>query len=674
MDDFSQLKQDVFRLRRELTELGNTVTNIQPPFLGSPLPSLNPIVPIVSPSVVNQIRNGEFGHSVNTWNDVAYAPTADKGKECAWWFSNDTPTLGQILDFTTALTNSTNKTLKWYGSDGGVHSTYDANYCDWDRSTGEARLHALKTLDAPLPNNRLAAPNRAVEYFGSVAAFRNNTIVAPDDCNIFAGIWDNTTGDWLRGLAFTITTTSVRGTSGSTTERRYKVRAFTDRGYQYLSAEATVVNAPSDAGFANADVFLSWPSIPGILRYEVHRFDVVAGVYKLLIEDLVTTNYVDNGAFVTTEAGYPSATDTIPRAYVATRNGDLANLPVDGDPWAALYLNIPIPSDYDLSLTTAEQVLRLGLTKSLDRRMTDAVVVSGNTNLDSATAAFTSLDTGRSVVVTDPSGNSLSTTITYVDSDSVTLGSPWPYGNASGVTLYITGGGDHGILIDAAHMSYVPNAAFAPYPEDFNRTLNPVAAPNHSSQGGPGGPGGGGPIDTDPGSGGIGCVALDCPIGVLVGNQIQNWTWKAIRIGDWLFSGSLQPNYVKAKYRTVTDNLYVLRVKGNWLFDIELSCSPKHPVVTSRLDGIGRAVEGLQVGDEVMVSIGGYVMPRKVKKIIPTGRTEDVGTFNLNPSHIYCAGRVRHRSVVHKLLAIFIQHNPVVGVLSHNVKLIENAL
>lgn len=681
MNDFEQLRQKVARLQLELNDVGGQLAANQSPTLGSSLSSFVPPVPTSAPSAVNQLRNGEGGHSVNTWNEAVAAPTADKGKECAHWFSNDTPVAGQVLSFVNAITSAINKTLKAYINDGGVHSTYDATYCDWDRAKGQMRLHGTKSMDAPFPTNRVVVPNRSVVYLGALIALRSGQIRVPADCRIYAGIWDNTVSaprpDWVAGAPFTVTG-SVRGTPASTTERRYKVFAFTDRGYTFLSAEMAIIAAPSDAAFATSDVYLTWRAIPGILEYRVYRFDVVAAKYRKLVEIASgVNNYLDNGAILPGQSdvgGYPAATNTTPRAYVATSSNEMDSLPIDGiESWDALFLNIPIPSDYDVSTTTAEQVLRMGLTKALDREVSDAVVNNGSTNLDSASAAFTALDTGRSVTITKDA-NVHTTTITFVDADSVTLAVAWPHANAVGATMYITGGGDHGLLVDAIHVSYVVGAAFAPNADDLNRLTNggqnPIAAPSSSSQGGAGGGGGGGAGD---GGIGRGCVAVDCPVNVWIGNSLESMPWKAIAHADMLFSGDLRPNQVLRKpQKSRTLSLQLVRVRASWLFDIELPCSLSHPVITNRLDLTGRPVETQRTGDPVLVSIDGKVKRERIREIVNTGRACDVGTFILGPGHIYVAGRVYYRSRAHKLIAqilgLFRKGSPVVGVLSHNLK------
>lgn len=674
-----QLRQQVNRLQLELSDLQTRLNgggSIQPPILNSPLPTLTPIPALAPPSAVNQVRNGEAGHSNDTWfSPPPGAPTSDAGKECAWWFTHDPPVSGQVLDFTVSPTNPDNHTLKAFINDGGVHSNYDAAYCDWDRAGGVIRLTGDKTLDAPLPNNRLVIPNRPTQFLGALIALRNATIVVPDALRVFAGLWDEVLGDWIAGAAPFVVNHSVRGTPSGTTERRYRILAHTDRGFNYLSEEEVVANAPSDAGYSTADVLLTWQSIPGILEYKVYRHDVTAGKFRLLSEIGSGANsYVDNGSVLNDDVGgYPAGTTNTPRAYVATQSQDLLDLPVDGEPWAPLFLNIPVPSDYDVSTTTGEQALRLGMTMPLDRRMIDARVTNGSQNLQSDSAIFTTLDVGRAITVSD-GVNTHSTTISaLVDEENVTMAAAWPHANAVDATVTITGGGDHGLLIDAIHLSYVSGAAFAPNPDDGNRLANggqnPITAPTSSSQGGAGGGG-----DTGGGEGGIitfgGCIALDCPVNVLIGSGVESLIWRAVQTGETLFSGNLRPNRVVRKPIRRTLNLQLVRIKASWLYDIEVPCSPQHPLITNFLDSQGRAVQYLREGDKVLVSINGHVTRKPIREIIDTGQACDVGTFALYPTHIYSAGRIYRRGWLGRLLGRWFKE-PVVGALCHNKSLIE---
>lgn len=675
-----QLRADLRRVELQLNSLSSQLgaNQFQPPSLSSPFPTLTPLTPNVPPSAVNLCKNGEFAHSNDTWyNPPPGTPTSDAGNEAAFWWANDPPVVGQLLDFTTSPTDPNNTTLKTVD-----HSDYNPEFPDWDRSNGLARLTGDKTIDALLPNNRVIIPNRSIAYFGALIALRNSTIVVPADLRLFASVWDNTYDppdrpDFAKGTDPFRVDSLVRGTPASTTERRYKILALTDRGYSYLSEEETVLNAPSDASYSTSDVLLSWAAIPGILQYKVYRFDVTAAKYRLLSEIGSGANtYVDNGAVLNDDVGgYPSGTSNTPQAYVATLTDALLHLPVDGEPWVNLFLNIPIPSDYDTQTTEGEQVLRIGMTKALDREMSDALVTNASANLFSDSGDFTSLDAGRPVVVTDLLGNELSTTIAaYVDQENVTMTDVWPFADATDAIAFIEGGGDHGLLIDAVHLSYVPGSAFAPYPDDLNRLenggQNPITAPRSSSQGGAGGGGG-----TGGGQGGIGefgCIALDCPVQVLVGNAIETLTWKAIQVGEVLFSGDLRPNQVFRKPRpTRTLNLHIVRVKVDWLREVEIRCSPAHRIITNFLDAQGRAVQTLRRGDFCLISVGGHVLRKQIVEIVDTGIAADVASLSLTPGHLYFAGAVRYKTWLHRLIARLFK-SPLVAVGSHNLKPFES--
>lgn len=687
METNVRLRQAVERLQRQMPEAlsgdGSATGSLMPPTVGSQFPVPTPIPVTPAPSAVSQIRNGEIGHSVDTWfNPPPGSPTGDVGKEAAFWYSNDAPFAGQLLDFTDARTTSVNKTLKSFLNDGGVHSTYDFNYCDWDRATGEARLTGDRTLDAPFPNNRCVTPNRAVEYLGALIARRNSTIVIQSDNHIFCGLWDNSSlaprPDWIAGTPFVVSAVVREGTPPSTTERRYKVYAFTDRGYTYLSAETSVIDAPSDVAFADFDVYLSWKRIPGILQYWIYRFDVVANKFRLLKKiGSGNANYGDNGRVELDDVGgYPSATNTTPIAYVATREHELDNVAVDGQPWTPLVLAPAIPDDYDLGQTTGEQVLRVGMTKAMDRMMVDVISTASSSSVESDTGEFSSLDTGRTATLLDADGNILHgpESITFVDATHATFATAVATSNV-GAVLYILEGGDHGLLIDAIHISYVQGAAFAAYPDDLNRLdnggQNPIAAPNHSSQGGSGGGG-----DPGPGGGTVGCIPFDCPVNVWVGHTLESWPWKAIQTGrDYLFSGDLRASRVLAKPTSYTDNLHLLRVRASCLYDIEVPCSPRQPVITERIDGIGRAVEHLSPEGYALISIDSQVKRMQIREIVATGEHADVGVFTMELGHVFSAGYVRYRTPLHRLigwaLKVFGRRAPVVGILLHNAKPIQ---
>jgi hypothetical protein len=587
--------------------------------------------------------------------------------EAAWWFSNDSPVLGQQLDFTNSETSPVNQTLKMVG-----HSTYDPGYSEWDNVHGIGRFQGTTTIDAPLILNS-ATPGKT-ESLGFIIAKANPSeagfISIPDSCLIWAGIWDNTTGQlyWLSGSSFALSG-SVRGTPAGTTERRYAIFAKTDRGYTFLSTELTLANAPNDASFTGnggtADVYLSWDAIPGILEYDVYRHDITAGKFRLLESIGSGANtYADNGEINVNDdtGGYPTATNANAIAYVASFPTDLSQINTDGvdAKWSSFYLNIPIPNTYDQSLTTANQVLRIGLTEPVDRYVTNAVVVASDTTVTSATANFSSLDAGRDVTLTSEDGtDTLDTTIASVTNATTIELTDAPDWTDSATTLFIHEGGDHGVLIDLCHLSYVPGSVYGPYADDLNRTLQPTAAPNGSTQGGIGSGGG----NTGGGEGGLSCVALDMPITTIIGEKLQGACLGEIVSGSLLFSGDIKGNYVDRILYGKTSNLCIIRTWNG----VELACSESHPIITSRLDDRGRKAGDLKVGEFVLTSINGRVERSRIKEVIHTKQKAEVGMPRLHGTHLYAAGKRYYPTVWHRIKAWFTPKE-VVGLISHNVK------
>jgi hypothetical protein len=631
-----------------------------------------PVVTATAPSASNQLRNGDLSHSVRTWNNGA---VGNQDYECAHFFTHDAPSAAQQLDESTGFSDlnidadanaATNKTLK-----SSSHASYSASYCDWDRATGQGRLQGTKTLDAPLPSNTAVAARTMC--LALILALRSSRIVVPSGFRLFAGIWDNTAGqrNWLTAAtAFTLSG-AVRGTPGATTERRYKVFLYTDRDYTFISNEVTILAAPTDPSFSSTvDVYLSWDLIPGVLEAHVYRFNAVAGTYDLL-EKTSSNTYADNGSkFQAGVVGYPAATDTYPKAYVATEDGALDSLAVDAvdAAWDSLFLNIPVPKLYNQSLTTDKQWLRIGQNMALDRRVMDAVVNNASTNIASATAAFTALDSARSVTLTDGLGNTHTTTVTYVNATNVTMAAAWPHASATGVTLYIVGGGDKGLLVDLIHISYVAGSAYAPYPEDLNRLLQPAAAPNGSNQGTVGGGGGSGS-----GEGGITCVEESEPVLVFEGELVRAVPFRDVRVGQSVFTGELRRSRVQKIIRG-SGPLVRLEAENG----VTLVCTPTHKVITTRSDTEGRAVERLRAGDSLMTVKRGRVEQTRVRAVVPLGRVGNVGTFKLAPGNVYAAGRLR-RGLISQICDIaFLLYRRLLrrpeqpsGVLSHNRKTVE---
>lgn len=644
-----------------------------------------PVPPAERKTAPNDLRNGDQGHSVNTWNEAAPSG-GNKDKECAHWFTHGAPFAGQELDESTSLadlnldgdaTPGTNKALK-----APTHANYSAAESDWDSANGQARLQGTQTLDAPYPSNQSISPGRT-KYISLIAALRNRYMVVPAGLRLWVGLHDNTAGqrDLLKAAsAFSIISATVRnGTPAAPRELRYRIYATTDRGYTFLSDEFSQPNAPSDAEFAaGMDVYLSWQKIDGILWYKVYRFDPVAGIYRLLGgNDNGATTFGDNNSYEPVAvAGYPAATDDRAKAYVATATGALDGLAVDGvsSQWDTLFFNIPAPALYDKGNTTGKIWFRLGANMALDRRTTDAVVTGGSAALESATAEFTALDTGRTATVSDGT-NTETVTLTYVDATHATMSAVWPHAGAADCTLYIEEGGDHGLLLDLLHSSYVEGATFSPSPEDDRLDRGgqqPAAAPNGSSQGGVGTGGGGDP--GDPGGGGVRCVAVSEPVAVYAGDRLVSEPFFRVRRGDAVLSCDLRANVVQDIRRGNCPELWRVRTEDG----IELLCTPTHRLITGRADRAGRAVRSLRPGDFVLTYRRGAVGRSRLAACEPSGTGGEVGTFSLGPGHVYVAGREVRRGWLSRfldwLLRLLRRPRGPAGLLSHNIKLERDAL
>ncbi len=634
-NNLEKLQQDFDELQRKVNERLGSDSLGTGPASGPSTDFAPPPTPPPSPTSNQQLRNGDANHSVNTYKDAVAAPATDKVLECAYWFSSDGPAAaGQTLDVTTdSETSSVNDTLKAVG-----HSTYSATRCDWDSVRGNVRMTGLSTLDALLSGSPVGAGR--TEYFGSRVALRNSQIVVPAGGGIAAMLYDNNALDFMKaGTAFHLSGVR-RGPVTGVTERRYKILAETDRGYSYLSDEYIDANAPDDSSFTTSDEYLTWDRIDGVLKYKVYRFDVTAGKYRLLHEVTSGSNtFGDNGTIEAgrnDEGGYPVATHDRVICYVATLDGALSTLAVDGvDDWDDLWLNIPVP-DPLASAASGNQVFRLALTMALDRKMVDAVSTAGSVKVGSATGDFTALDTGRIGTLYDADGNILHgpEALTFDTTTEIDFATPVATDNVS-ATLYIVGGGDHGLLVDLLHLSYQDRAKFSFWPEDRNRTLEPTAAPTTTGQGGIGTGGGGG----DPGDGGLGgCIPLDCPTWVYEGNHARAIPFSLLRRGMAMFSGNLVPNWTLGRSPlSETDNLHVVSFEnGVWV-----PCSPRQPFYTSMVDREGTMAHRLKPGDFAVTVRDGRVETSRIVEVLATGKPAKVGTPHLSPGHSYVAGYLK---------------------------------
>jgi hypothetical protein len=558
--------------------------------------------------------------------------------ECAYWFSNDAPVLGQVLATTDNFHNpaAANKTLK-----SSTHSAFSAAYGQWDSANGWALIGSDESLDALLPG-RFILPSRT-HYVAFIIARLNQYVVFPDEAFLYAGFWLNNgvNSYWINGSNAFALNGNVSGLANGV-EQRYKVFARTDRGTSFLSAEKTFA-AGSGPNFAAGDtVNLSWDRLSdiGIISYDVYRYTPSIPEYKLLEQ-------IESGATPTStitrsrrsSAGYPTGNFDRSVALTTTRTGVTNNIlntiAIDGvsAQWSTLSFPIPIPRDYDVGLGT-EQWLRIGIGgltgDALDLQVKDAVV-TGTTNVESVSAQFVAGHAGMTVVLVDADGHSTTNTIaSFTDSSHVVLTTPVT--NAT-YTMTIEGGAPkQSLLMDCVHSSYGDGATFSHNDQDYTppRPQYPVSAPNGSSQGGTGEGGGpsdgGGPIDR--------CVDVNEPILIVYGNQIMQKRIGDIGPGEVIESGNMIPNVIIDSKAFHCPNMWSIETQNG----CSLKASPTHPIYRSRMDKTGIPLKKLSVGDKVLTRAAGSYRQSKITKIGPTGQPGFIQMLTCSPTPSFIAG------------------------------------
>lgn len=293
-----------------------------------------------SPEAGDQLlKNGEAEFSDDAYNDLGLGGDSDE-LAAHWYIHPDTDTL---------LTLHTADLVKSSG-----HSGYSAGVdsLDWEKSAGRFRLGSLKTLSQPLTNRFAQAGN--VLYLQFTATLSTASAL-PAGFLFYGGIHDNTAGreDWLPGATLRITAT-VEGASGAAS-LDYVVIVTTDKGEVYqITMAAPLATAPASLTAANY-VRLSWPAVPGATSQVVYK-QAGAVFTRLTTITSGSNEFNDIGAVGATVGAFPTATLSALRARVQ----DDAFAPEFGVIKAYAYA-IKVPSDYDISLTTGEQILRLGV-------------------------------------------------------------------------------------------------------------------------------------------------------------------------------------------------------------------------------------------------------------------------------------------------------------------------
>lgn len=567
----------------------------------------------------------------NAFAGTASAITAGTG--------SGTHTIAEYLYSVDARSSSTNNTLKRY-----THSTYSARYSRWDATNGLAELTGTMSVDQILPANFVDATT-SLARVSLIAAKKNSFIEIPDDCLMGAGIYDNTSGQrkFLEGSI--ALSASVVGTPAVGVERRYKVLITSDQGYQLLSSEVTIATAPKDSEFSSTCyVALSWQQQAGQLQAEIYEYLPTGGngggaaEYRLITQISSLNSYIHLGSYLSTESGYPTATGTARSATYYTETGTLSDLATNGvsSSWDTINFPCGVPNNYNKGNTTDRQWIRIWLTVAANLYVTGCTT-DGSTTItipsgavDSSAVASggygtggTSIYAGLTIEVYDSNDSLITTTtISSVTSDtSLVLGTTVATG--SDRKIRIVGGGFHGVYIDKIHLGFQNNTSYAPNAIDV-RTLQPVAAPSSSSQGGVGAGGTGGGVPPY-------CIAGESPVKLQNGERVPIELCLA---GEHWDSAGLHPNPVlkiKPGYDFVRT---VISANG-----IKIRCTDTERFVVSPTDFNGKPLSTIRVGDPVMTEIDGRIEASTMAYIGPLETSMTwVYTPSLANSHLFIAG------------------------------------
>ena len=550
----------------------------------------------------------------------------------------ETFTIQQILLSTDSRVSSTNNTLKTY-----VHTTYDPRYGRWDADNGAAQMTGTTSVDILMPSNNVDA-STALARVSMIAAKASEYIELTETCRMSVGIWDNTSGQrqFLTGdIGFTAT---LIGATGSTT-RKFVAVFTSDRGFQLISPEVTILNAPAD-GLLNSlnYIAMGWQQQPGQLQVDIYEYNAsrAAGLeYQWIADVSSATSFIHEGGYLQTVSGYPTVeTGSELTAVYTTITGTIADLATNGSAWSTVNFPCVVPQNYNKGNTTNRQWVRVWLSEAPNLWIQSGVTTDGSDTITIPddiinTAAFASggYESGASslyfvlqaqvydendvllldTIIADP----LSDTSLQLN-DAVVAG--------TNRKLRIVGGGFHGVLIDKIHLGYQENTSYAPNALD-SRTLMPRAAPDGSTQGGVGGGGGGGGI-------------FDCVIGSTL-IEMQDGQWVPIEEceeGSLWASDRMDPN-ILARLKESKKPEKVRRVRS--ANGCEVVCTDGEAFVTTPFDRNGTFLFRLRVGDPVLTKVDGRVVQSRITEISPYCGLELVYTPSLGHGHTFIAGEWR---------------------------------
>ncbi len=548
-----------------------------------------------------------------------------------------------LATYTTATVGSEdNQELKTI-----AHTTYFPQFSRWDSANGWGELTGTTTIDQPLPMNFIDA-TVGLARVSLIAAKANQYIEIPDAALMAMGIFDNTSEqrkflEGSIGLAASFNGTPTPGGD----ERQFRVLLTSDRGYQLLSETVTVYNTPTTLDSTH-NITLSWAQQAGQLQVDIYEYYVPSTEYRLIAQVSAATSFIYQGTVLSIQPnGYPSSTGDIRNATYFTQTLDMADLATNGvSPfWDTVGAPIEVPDNYNKGVTTDRQWLRIWMTQAPNLLIND-VITDGSATItlpDGAinSAAFASggYGSGSAPYTTGAAGQSMYVDLVaqVYDVDDVllattsvdTVTSNTSIDLATTITaganrkIRIVGAGFHGIYIDKVHLGFQQNTSYAPNALDV-RSLQPLAAPSSSTQGGVGTGGSGGGI--------IRCIAEGTPV------QLDKGMWAPVedsRPGYLWASGGVRPNML-AKLKPGFGVVRKVRAANG----ASVCCTDTEKFMVSRLDVDGVRLISLRVGDLVLTEVDGRLEMSPLVEIGPYLGPVKIYSPTVTGNRLFVAGRV----------------------------------
>jgi hypothetical protein len=564
-----------------------------------------------------------------------------------------THTISPYLDPTDGRTSSTNQTLK-----STSHSTYNPHFSKWIRENGEGALTGTTTIDALTPTNFIDA-TVALARVSMICARSSPFIEIPTAALFACGIWDDTPGQtkFIEGdIGFFA---ALDGATGGTT-RKFRALLTSDRGYQLLSSEITIANAPPDGGInpPNA-ISMGWRPQSGQLQVDIYEHYDPGGVneFRLIGQVSAANTFIYEGNVLQVVSAYPTPTGTTRSGTFFTQPGDLTNMAINAvsAQWDTCNFPIAVPNNYNKANTTGRQWVRIWLTVAPN------MVITGCTSNGASpshitspealfTAEYSTLYAAGNLVIEFYVGGVLTHTDTIasrVSDTELTIAGTLAAGTYD---VRIVAGGFHGVFIDKIHLGFQQNTAYAPNAND-NRTLQPVAAPTHSDQGGTGDGGDGGGIGT--------CIAMGTPV------KLQNGEWHAVETrnpGEKWSDGGVNGNVLVKLRQGFAPVRRVSSANGCYI-----RCTDTERFVTDDGDLYGTPLTALRVGDTVMTEVDGKKERSQIVEISPHLERTHVYTPKLSNSHYFIAGEQAPFTGWRKILG-FLSRRTRRGFILHNRK------